>query len=77
MDISTKITIDNTIIILLFVKDTEFQPNTNTKTLEEILLLMDDKNKEKGKREEIIVNLYNPDTMSHESATTIKIEYGL
>lgn len=77
MDISTKITIDNTIIILLFVKDTEFQPNTNTKTLEEILLLMDDKNKEKGKREEIIVNLYNPDTMSHESATKIKIEYGL
>ena len=77
MDISTKITIDNTIVILLFVKDTESQPNTNTKTLEEILLLMDDKNKEKGKREEIIVNLYNPETMQHESATTINIEYGL
>ena len=67
MDVPTESTNDNTITTLLFKEDTE-SPEEFTPTIAE-------KDKEEDKREELIVNLHNSDTIAHKSSVMRKIEF--
>ena len=67
MNVPTESTHDNTINTLLFKEDTE--------SPEEFTLTIAEKDKEEDKREGLIVNLHNSDTIAHKTAIMRKIEY--